>query len=286
MQSNHFVSGLALLFITLNLLFWLVPLTLLSVLRLVVPGSVLKMLAYRGMCRIYAAAVEVDNFLLQRILHIEIEIIEQTSQAPSQQQLVICNHRSWFDILILQRIFVPRGEILKFLIKKELVYVPIVGWICLALGFPRLIRASDARSREQDLEQIRKGMLRLNDEPAVILLFAEGSRFSHAKKLQSESPYNNLLKPRPAGLETMIKCLPKDTTVVDVTLVYPDQPPNFWSCLSGNLSTVLVDIKSFQIGELVDIAGWLNGRWLEKDRLISDLMNSNQQAPRGAQLGG
>ena len=280
MKANHFVSGASLLFISLNLLFWLDPLTILSALRILVPGGAFKMAIYRGMCWIYGAAVVVDNCLLKQILQIDIRITEQVVSMPSQQQLVLCNHRSWFDILILQAVFVPRGEILKFLIKKELVYVPIVGWICLALGFPRLTRASDAKSREQDLQEIRKGMLKLSDEPAAILVFAEGSRFSEAKRAQSGSPYNNLLKPRPAGLDTMIKCVPQDTAIIDVTLVYPDQPSNFWSCLSGNLGSVLVDIKSFRLSEVAagDVTEWLNDRWLVKDQLLTSLLQKDNQA--------
>jgi 1-acyl-sn-glycerol-3-phosphate acyltransferase len=41
--------------------------------------------------------------------------------------LVIANHQSWSDILVLQKIFNRKIPFLKFFLKKELIWVPFMG---------------------------------------------------------------------------------------------------------------------------------------------------------------
>ena len=60
--------------------------------------------------------------------------------------LVSSNHRSWVDILVLQRSFHGRIPFLKFFLKQELIWVPVIGLAGWALDFAftdkdRLIQA-------------------------------------------------------------------------------------------------------------------------------------------------
>ena len=41
--------------------------------------------------------------------------------------LISSNHQSWVDILVLQRVFSNRIPLLKFFLKFELLYVPVMG---------------------------------------------------------------------------------------------------------------------------------------------------------------
>ena len=45
----------------------------------------------------------------------------------SEWYLVLANHQSWVDIAVLQRIFHRKIPFLKFFIKKELLWLPILG---------------------------------------------------------------------------------------------------------------------------------------------------------------
>ena len=56
--------------------------------------------------------------------------------------LVSSNHQSWVDIFVLQNLFNRRIPFLKFLIKRELIYVPIMGLAWWALDFPFMKRYS------------------------------------------------------------------------------------------------------------------------------------------------
>ncbi|MEZ7829446.1 acetyltransferase, partial [Brachymonas denitrificans] len=69
--------------------------------------------------------------------------------------LVISNHQSWVDILVLQTILNRRAPFLKFFIKHELIYVPVIGLVWWALDFPFMKRGG-AATVQQDLENARK----------------------------------------------------------------------------------------------------------------------------------
>ena len=50
--------------------------------------------------------------------------------------LVNCNHQSWVDIFVLQHSLNRRIPLLKFFLKQELFYVPVIGLAWWALDFP------------------------------------------------------------------------------------------------------------------------------------------------------
>jgi len=54
--------------------------------------------------------------------------------------LVLANHQSWIDILVLQKIFYKKIPMLKFFLKKELIWVPVLGLAWWALDFPFMKR--------------------------------------------------------------------------------------------------------------------------------------------------
>ena len=72
--------------------------------------------------------------------------------------LVNCNHQSWVDILALQHVLNRRIPMLKFFLKQQLIYVPVIGLAWWALDFPFMRRHSDAylrahpEKRHDDLE--------------------------------------------------------------------------------------------------------------------------------------
>ncbi len=57
------------------------------------------------------------------------------------------NHRSWVDILVLQSIFNRRIPFLKFFLKRQLIWVPLLGLAWWALDFPFMRRYSSSSSR-------------------------------------------------------------------------------------------------------------------------------------------
>ena len=54
--------------------------------------------------------------------------------------LVTSNHQSWVDIMVLQYVLNRRIRPLKFFLKQELIWVPVIGLAWWALGFPFMKR--------------------------------------------------------------------------------------------------------------------------------------------------
>jgi 1-acyl-sn-glycerol-3-phosphate acyltransferase len=75
--------------------------------------------------------------------------------------MVNCNHQSWVDIFVLQHLFNRRIPLLKFFLKQQLIWVPVMGLAWWALDFPFMRRHSDQYLRKhpemrlKDLETTR-----------------------------------------------------------------------------------------------------------------------------------
>ena len=203
---QHLRAALCLAGITLNLIFWGLALLVLLPAK-AAPGT--RPWFRRVAARIYRAAVRVDNVLLRRISRASWHARAPVRRVPApnacglrrpaagrgtalhldpeRPHIVLSNHRSWADIFLVQDLVAARGPIVTFLTKRELVYVPIFGLIVLAFDFPvlrrRTPRGGDAASRRaDDRRRVTEASAALLDSPAAILSFAEGTRFTPAKR--------------------------------------------------------------------------------------------------------
>ncbi len=197
--------------------------------------------------------------------------------------LVSSNHQSWVDILVLQRTFNGRIPLLKFFIKYELIFVPIIGLAWWALDFPFMKRKGGV-SAQKDLETARKACEKFRVIPTSVISFLEGTRFTRGKHDQQKSPYQNLLKPKTGGvgmaLETMGDMF---DAMIDVTIVYPNGVPEFWQLLSGQMDEVVVTVREVPIprelltteatgnAKRAELQAWINGLWEAKDREITEI---------------
>ena len=203
--------------------------------------------------------------------------------------LVSSNHRSWVDILVLQRIFHRRIPFLKFFLKQELIWVPVIGLAWWALDFPFMKRGKGSGARQNDLQTTREACEKFKLIPTSVINFVEGTRFTAAKHDAQQSPYRHLLKPKIGGLGIALAAMGEQfEALLDVTIVYPGGIPTFWDLLSGRLDAVIVRVQQREIpadvlgGDPVQdkayrqrIANWAEAQWADKDRLIDTL-----QGPR------
>ena len=99
--------------------------------------------------------------------------------------MVISNHQSWLDILVLQKIFLGKIPFLKFFLKQELIWVPILGPCWWALDFPFMKRYSkeflekNPHLRGKDLETTKIACEKFKKMPISIMNFVEGTRFTN-----------------------------------------------------------------------------------------------------------
>lgn len=261
------------MFVAANLLLWLPLLLLAASMRIVLPLSIVKKATYQMVGVVYRLAVKIDAFWISRVLGVKLEVADNLqilgSLSPADSLVVICNHQSWFDIFLLQTLISRSGPILKFVIKTELLWVPVLGSVCLTLNFPRLSRKSDARSRAKDLRNVELASLRLEEELGGLLIFPEGTRFSEEKRRLGHSPHQLLLAPRPGGLTVIQQSMPAATGILDISIRYDLGDANCWRCMSGVVDAVQVKVESFQMREVNNVPDWLNQRWSVKDAWLA-----------------
>ena len=273
----HLKSVLSLSYIALNLLVWSLPLLVLALAKLLLPA--VRRPVDAVMDWIYGVAVVVDDVWLRHVLGIRWNR-PALGLDPRESVIVLSNHASWSDILLIQSVIVRGGPVVKFLAKRELVFVPIFGLIFWAFDFPVLRRRSregedEAERRRRDFEALQEACRVVRRRPAALVNFAEGTRFSEGKRRARSSPYRTLLEPRAGGFSALLDALGDIAVrVVDLTIVYPS-PVSFWAFLSGACREVRLEAEVFESANLPSTrserAAWLAERWHAKDGRIDDV---------------
>jgi len=208
--------------------------------------------------------------------------------SPNEWYLVICNHQSWADILMLQTFLLDTIPPLKFFTKSQLIWIPFVGIAMYALGFPYVKRVSrdqiraNPALRHVDRDNVFKACEGFNNHPTCVLNFVEGTRFTAAKQQRQNSEYQHLLRPKAGGVDYVLQGMKGQlNTVVDVTIVYPGGAPTFWDFLQGKCKEVHIDVRQHSLPELVEddaqrkaqLAQWIRKIWLTKDQLIGEILD-------------
>jgi 1-acyl-sn-glycerol-3-phosphate acyltransferase len=211
--------------------------------------------------------------------------------------LLISNHYSWADIVVLCVLFRKHIPMNKYFLKQQLAWVPFIGLACWALDMPFMRRYSPGylirhpEHRGKDVETTRRSCEKFRSHPTTMVNFVEGSRFTEEKRHQTRSPYNNLLAPKAAGIAMALSVLGSQfDKLLNVTLCYPEnnQRP-FYDMLSGRLTRIVVRISLEPVteelhGDYVNdknfkrrFQRWLNTLWEEKDRQLTAIMQKKKK---------
>jgi 1-acyl-sn-glycerol-3-phosphate acyltransferase len=266
------LSLLSLAFIILNLLVWCIPIAVLAVVTRLWPGS--RRIASSWMNGIYRLAVRIDDWWLNDLLGIRWADPDLKLDRDGTY-IIVSNHQSWFDIFPIQSLVCRSGPIIKVLAKRELAYIPILGFIFWAFEFPLLQRRAariddEASRRADDRRRIQKACDAIRQSPGAILSYPEGTRATPEKLTRADGAYRHLLPPRAGGFSTIRESLSEATVaVIDITIDYP-QTSSFWEVLGGPAQEIKVHATVWRSDSLAgtDAAAWLNERWSEKDMLL------------------
>lgn len=281
---------LALCCYALNTLFWTTPLIAVALLKLIFPVAAWRRRCSRLLTAMANNWIGVNNGTQRLFGDPRWDVRGTESLTHQDWYLVVANHQSWVDILVLQRIFYRKIPFLKFFIKKELFWFPFLGLAWWALDFPFMKRYSRAflqrhpHLKGKDIEITRRACEKFKATPTAIMNFVEGTRFTRAKHLRQQSPYANLLRTKAGGIAFVLGAMgPHLSRVLDVTIVYPKGVKSFWAFLCGDIEEIKVRVNALPIS--ADILGdytaddafrqnfhqWLNTLWQRKDRLIQEL---------------
>ncbi len=271
-----------------NTLFWALPILLLALLKVPPFKPWQKLMTYLlDTCA--SAWISLNNFTTRVFTKIRWDIKGLDNLSVKDWYLVVANHQSWVDILVLQKIFNRQIPFLKFFLKKELIYVPVIGVCWWALDFPFMKRYSAAflakypHLKGKDIETTRKACEKFRFKPVSVMNFLEGTRFEPLKHQHQQSPFQHLLKPKAGGISFVLNAMGEHLhKLLDVTIYYPKGSPSFWDYISGKVHDIKVRVRVLpierqMIGDYEDPAfraqfqQWVNQLWLEKDQQLIEL---------------
>jgi len=276
-------GGLAALALGLNTLAVFAAMVPVALAKLVLPESRLRVACDRLLNRLATGWVAFNNLWIAAVCRAPWRVGGVGDLRAHGWYLVSSNHRSWVDIFVLQRVFHQRIPFLKFFLKRELIWVPVVGLAWWALDFPFMRRGA---GRRDDLATTRRACQRFARIPTAVINFAEGTRFTDAKRSAQRSPYRHLLEPKIAGIGIALATMGElFECLLDVTIVYPAGTPSFWGLLCGRVGEVIVEVRQLPLdaallgGDLIrdkayrnGIRHWIDELWAQKDRRIGELL--------------
>jgi 1-acyl-sn-glycerol-3-phosphate acyltransferase len=288
----------ATLLLALNSLFHVIPLMAVALVKAVVRMKSVRRVCDRWLMAFVASWIDVNSWLMDHLTSIEVHVEGLPPPMPDGTFLMLCNHQSWVDIPVLQKVFNRRIPMLRFFLKSQLIWVPILGLAWWALDYPFMKRYSREQIQRRpelagrDIEATRKACRKYREIPVVIGNFLEGTRFTPEKHAAQDSPYRHLLKPRAGGtafvLDAMgdiIDCL------IDVTLVYPNGRGELFDLFANRIPEVRVSVRvlpipaefkgrNYHTDEAFrrDFQAWLNELWHDKDETIQRLLERTDPA--------
>jgi len=281
-----------LLLVVLNTLVHAVPLLLVGLVKAVLPLRPVWRACNPLLTGLAENWIAVNTWMIGAFTRTRFELEGMADLERDGHYLVLANHQSWVDILVLQKVFNRKVPLLRFFLKRSLFWVPVLGLAWWALDFPfmgRYNRRQIAKNPElgrRDIETTRKACEKFRDIPVSIMNFVEGTRFTPAKHAQQSSPYRHLLKPKSGGVAFVIDAMGQGLhSILDVTIAYPDGRPSMMDLMANRVGTVRVKVRQRPIpaglvgGNYQDdrsfrarFQQWMNGLWQEKDADLDRLL--------------
>jgi len=270
----------------INVLFWVTILFIFSLLKFLLPIPPVRRFFDRVLPKIAENWISGNSGWMKLTQKTKWDIQGLEGLNYNKWYLVVANHQSWADIFVLQHLLNRRIRLLKFFLKRQLIWVPLMGLAWWALDFPFLRRYSKEflkrypHKKGKDLETTKKACEKFSHIPTSVMNFLEGTRFSVGKHLEQKSPYKYLLRPKSGGIALALDVLgEKFHSLLDITIVYPDGAPTFWKFLCGRVKKVVVRFQTIEIPKQLlggDYDGdhafreafhkWVHELWQEKDR--------------------
>ncbi len=294
---ENLTGGITVLLLAANTLFWacfLYPVTLLKLIFRFRAATTFFNFLLDGIAQTWIACNNL-GLLVTRRIQWDIEGDEELRR--TRWYLVLSNHQSWTDIVVLQKVLHRKTPFIKFFLKKELIWVPILGLAWWALDFPFMKRYSasflekNPHLKGKDIEITKRACAKYRKLPVSVMNFVEGTRFTPSKHRKQKSPYRHLLRPKAGGVGFVMSALGEYlTSILNVTIAYPEGRLSFWDFLCGRVKKIIVRIETLPVtedmlGDYINDAAyretfqnWLNNLWTEKDMLLEMLIGKSRIA--------
>lgn len=278
----------------LNLALWGTLIISFGIIKLIMPNWITERLLNPLMnCfLLWFGLISVGFIRLFNPVTIDYRVEGQLSQ--DKWYLIVANHISYLDIILM--IAFARGRIPppKFFLKKELLWMPFVGLGAWALDMPFMRRYSqkfvekNPHLRGKDIETTRKSCEKYKTQPTTVINFVEGTRFTPEKHLEKQSTYECLLPPKAGGIAFTLAAMGElFTNILDVSLAYPENRRHpMFEMLAGQMRKIVIDVTVLPVTE--DVVGdyfndqsfkqrfqtWLNALWESKDERLKQILGN------------
>src|SRR5690606_38503076 len=110
-----------------NTLVHAVPLLAVALVKALLPSDRLRRAANPVLAGIAESWIGVNSGLLERFYRTRVEVRQDAALQRDGHYLVLANHQSWVDIVVLQKVFNRRIPLLRFFLKRQLFWVPVLG---------------------------------------------------------------------------------------------------------------------------------------------------------------
>ena len=271
-----------------------IPILIIGVFKLI-PIESWRIACTKGVDHMVVIWTGMTTGYVKRFCPVEWKVMGTTQFNPQQWYLVIVNHQSWLDILILQNFFHQKIPVLKFFIKAQLKWVPLFGFAWWAMGCPFMKRyskeyiAQNPHKKGDDIKATQKALKLFKSYPSTLINFIEGTRYTPEKHVHQQSPYLHLLKPRAGGVGQIISAMGQQLQqLIDVTIVYPSPNVTLWDFLCRRIHTISLNVRQLEVPEIFTCSedalqdsytqdsfrAWINDQWATKDELITVLKES------------
>jgi len=289
-EIKRFFIGILTFFTILIILSFAVTLLTIVNIPRIIPNRNLKVLLGSFSNTMGSATVASITAALKILHKIEWDFQIPEDVNTDTWYIAMSNHQSWADIFILLAAGHQKIPLLKFFMKKELQWIPIIYLVHKTVDMPFLNRHSRAQIQSNpelkkvDFENAKIAAKRFSRNPSTAFSFAEGTRFTEQKHAEQESPYANLLKPKVGALAIALSGMPQVNTLVDFTVVYASKKRSTWDFLCGDLSKAKVVAKTYSLPENLknrsfeeeddyrrDFQTFVDAIWLEKEQVIKGL---------------
>lgn len=277
-----------------NLALWGGLIIVLGLVKLLLPNGPVKAAWNKVMHALMFSFGRISVLLIRLFNKVDIECAVHGELAKDRWYLIIANHLSYLDIVLLIEFATHRIPAPKFFLKKELIWLPFVGLGAWALDMPFMHRYTRAylekhpEKKGKDLETTKAYCEKFRTVPTTVINFVEGTRFTAQKHMAKQSPYQNLLPPKAGGVSFTLAAMGElFTNVLDISLLYPENTRHpMMAMLSGQMTKIVIDVNVTPIPELQQqsertesefrlyFQNWLNDLWKNKDARIKKLLES------------
>jgi 1-acyl-sn-glycerol-3-phosphate acyltransferase len=270
-----------------------VPLFVIAFMKWLLPIPAWRRGCAAVLVRIAESWIGFNSWLIEHATPTRFRVSGTEALRRDGHYLVIANHRSWVDIVAMQRAFNRRIPFLRFFLKRELIWVPLLGMAWWALDFPFMRRASrkelakDPSLAAADMEATRRACEKFRGIPVSIMNFVEGTRFTEEKHRRQGGPYAHLLRPKAGGVAFVLEAMGDALhAVLDVTIAYPGGTPTMVDLLAGRIPEIVIEVRELPILPAVpgsryeeDSAArvryqrWVNEIWVDKDERLKRILS-------------